>query len=93
MEDVGRMDLAWSENIMITPVLRSGGVTRGKWVWRLPPDHGTARALRRNDTDTPIQSISTSTALRAGAILVYLTIYPSEMIPLQFPPCTGFGHD
>lgn len=32
-----------------------------------------------------------STALRAGAILDYLTIYPSEMILFQFPPCTGSG--
>ena len=25
-------------------------------------------------------------------MLVYLTIYPSEMILVQFPPCTGSGH-
>lgn len=58
----------------------------------LQTDDGSARALRGIDTDTLVGMISTSTALRAGAILVYVTIYPSEMILLQFPPCTGSGH-
>ena len=57
----------------------------------LQTDDGSARALRGIDTDTLVGMISTSTALRAGAILVYVTIYPSEMILLQFPPCTGLG--
>lgn len=35
--------------------------------------------------------IFTSTALRAGAILVYLTIYPSEMILFSFLRVLGSG--
>lgn len=38
--------------------------------------HRSARALQRHDTDTLIGIIFTSTALRAGAILVYLYHIP-----------------
>ena len=79
---------------MTIPTLRGGRVAKGKWVWGLPPlDRGSARALGTSDTDTLVGIFFTSTALRAGAILVCLTIYPSEMILFQFPPCTGSGHD
>ena len=57
-------------------------------------DQGSAKAFGINDTDTLIGMIFTSTALRAGAILVLILPYiPSEMILVQFPPCTESGHD
>ena len=52
-----------------------------------------AKAFRRNDTDTLIGMIFYfySTSSGRHPLFFIFTIYPSEMILVRFPPCTGSG--
>ena len=74
--------------------LGSRKVTRGTGIMTSCSRPWGAKAFRRNDTDTLIGMIFLLLQHfeRAPSFVFFIfTIYPSEMILVRFPPCTGSG--